>query len=142
MKKWLQKSPNLNFFLNFKLFSKKSIFFNVLRLILNLRFYRIAVNWQNKSMIFFLHNAKSWNCNKKVGKGRRTKCTENGLMIKNCRKIFFLYFRICKLKIRKKNVRKMDSFYTNTCQSFDYYMYFNGKMLILAKCFFSSKTLW
>ena len=40
-----------------------------------------------------------------------------------------------------KQFRKMDAFYTNTCQSFDFYMYFNGKMLILVKCFFPSKTL-
>ena len=43
-------------------------------------------------------------------KGPRTKCTENGLMIENSKKNFFLYFRTCKLKIGKKNVRKMDSF--------------------------------
>ena len=43
-------------------------------------------------------------------KGPCTKCTENGLIIKNSKKIFFLYFRTCKLKIGKKNVREMDSF--------------------------------
>ena len=46
----------------------------------------------------------------KKHKGPRTKCTENGLMIKIYKKIFFLYFRTCKLKIEKKNVRKMDRF--------------------------------
>ena len=61
-------------------------------------------------------------------------------MIKNSKTIFFLYFRTCKLKIGKKNVRKMNSFKTNTCQSFDFYMYFNGKMLIFAKCFFFLKN--
>ena len=44
-----------------------------------------------------------------IYKGPRTKCTENGLMIKNSKKIL-LYFRTCKLKIGKKTVRKMDSF--------------------------------
>ena len=68
---YCKKSQNFNVFFNLKSFLKQSTFFNVLRLILNLRFYRTAVNCHYESIIFFLHNAKSWNCNKKVGKFRK-----------------------------------------------------------------------
>ena len=55
---------------------------------------------------------------------------------------FFLVFSNLQTKNWKEKCQKDGQFLDkHTCQSFDFYMYFNGKMLILSKCFFSTKTL-